>query len=455
MRWWIPVSLMCWCAAHAQSGPGIRWQATPLQGFAEFHGLLASGDRLLAWGDAGADSVRAAVACWFDGETGETLGSWRDTRSRSRFWGSREDEGGFLLVGEARRGDGPSRPMLLRLDQQGDSLWLREPDWGGDCVLRAVVPLTAGGWLVGGERDHQALLARLDGQGDTLWTREFEFFPEYDDVFYDVDELADGRLVACGQTYHDSHEWTSRYAVLAWFDMDGALLDLFQPYDAQMFDVEPLADGRMALTGDFQFAYLPVWLGTSSQDMTHHYFGVRERDMQGTAIRACPDGGLAVGGRWQTAEGEMAALLLRLDSQGEELWRMGYDVCGIDMGWGLVSGDDGSHRLAGFCMPSRTAFVLATHSEGSPVAPPHRQTTEDPRMAVDWAGIQLRWERPVTEAMIVELFNLAGQRVSITSIAPGRNVEHLRWDTLAAGAYVLRLSSPTTSLSWLVPWQPR
>jgi len=453
MRMWIFLLVMVCNAAHAQFGPGIRWQATPVDGFAEFHGLLSSNGRLLAWGDAGADSTRLAQLQWIDNETGELLGSWRDSRSRSRFWAAKEDEEGYLLVGEVKRADGLLRPFLLRLDTDGDSLWARESDWGAACALRSVVPLAAGGWLVGGERNHQALLARLDTQGDTIWTREFEFFPGYDDVFYDVDELPDGRLVACGQTFHDWIEWTSRYAVLAWFDPDGTMIDLFQPYDAQMFDVEPLEDGRLALTGDFQFAYLPVWLGTTSQDMTHRYFGVRERDMQGTSIRACPDGGLAVGGRWQTAEGEMASLLLRLSNQGEELWRAAYDVCGIDMGWGLVSEVDGSFRLAGFCMPSRTAFVLATHTESSPVAPPRRQLVEGPHLVTTREGIQLSWDRPSMDTQTFEVFNLAGQQVTAISISPGKVVERLRWESLAAGVYVVRLNGPAGSWSWVVPWQ--
>jgi hypothetical protein len=438
----------------AQGGPGLHWSATPQAGFAEFHGVLQVGDRLLAWGDSGADSVRNAQLWWLEDGNGDLSASWVDSRPRSRFWGGRSDSNGVLLVGEARRGGSGPRPLLMRLDSQGDSLWSREPDWGADCVLRTVAPLAQGGWIVGGERHEQALLARLDAQGDTLWTRDYEFFPSYEDVFYDVEELPDGRLVACGQTYHDWIEWTSRYAILGWFDAQGNLLDLFQPYDAQMFALEPLSDGRLAVTGDFQFAYLPVWLGTNSQDMTHRYFGVRERDMQATDIRECPDGGLAVGGRWQTAEGEMAALLLRLDAQGEELWRAAYDVCGIDMSWGLVSSPDGSHRLAGFCMPSRTAFVLKTQDESSPVLPAPGLHQESPWMASTTNGIQLRWMRPLGHGGRLDLYNAAGQRVARMALPSGATRVDWKLAGLASGFYLIQQTGAEGEAVWPLIWRP-
>jgi hypothetical protein len=439
-------------AARAQQGPPLDWVATPLPGFAEFHGLLPASGGLLAWGDAGPDTERRAQVLLLSPGADQATWMWMDTLPRSRFHAARTAADGFLLAGEANRGD-LTRPLLMKVDEAGAVLWSSEPDWGGAGALHALAPLAMGGWVVAGERNHQALLARLNEEGDTLWTREFEFFPGYDDVFYDVEELADGRIVACGQTFHDSHEWTSRYAVLAWFDPAGGLLDLFQPYDAQMFALEPLTDGRLAVTGEFQFAYLPLWLGTNSQDMTHRYFGTRERDMLARDLRRCPDGGLALTGRWQTAAGNLANLLLRVDDQGEELWRAGYDVCGFDMAWGLAPAVDGSFFMAGFCMPSRTAFIIGTAPEASAVAPATPRPPALGNLVATTMGLRLELRPSTTEASPLRLYNLAGQELRRWHLPAGLDRMELVLEGLPAGRYFLRVEAagPVRSLpfSWI------
>lgn len=453
---WI-VCLALPLSAFGQTVPSLEWQVFPLEGASEFHGLLTTSDGLLSWGDIGPDASLQAVALLSPLTEGGPAWRWTDAQGgRSRFFSGAPAGQGFLLAGEATRGGAPTRPLLVRLDADGDTLWTREPDWGGTVSLHGLAACAAGGWIATGERDAQALLARLDSLGDTLWTRSFEFFPGYEDVFYDVAELSDGRLVACGQTYHDWIEWTSRYAVLAWFSSAGELLDIYNPYDAQMLALDVMEDGRVVVTGDYQFAYLPVWICQDSQAIVYRQFGTMDRNLMGYDVRACPEGGLALAGRWQTAAGEMANLLMRLDADGQEQWRAAYDICGIDIAQGLARLGDGSYRLVGSCLPSRTAYLLATTSEWGVSVPPSRApASHSITIRPTGAGVRIEWAGNAGAPQALRICNLLGQTIRDLNLSPSSAGQLLIPLTgLPAGNYLMQVVSAAGQETRVVSWLP-
>jgi hypothetical protein len=223
-----------------------------------------------------------------------------------------------------------------------------------------------------------------------------------------------------------------------------------------MLALDVMEDGRVAVTGDYQFAYLPVWICQGSQSVVYRQFGTMDRNLMGYDVRACPEGGLALAGRWQTGVGEMANLLLRLDADGQEQWRAAYDICGIDIAQGLARLEDGSYRLVGSCLPSRTAYLLATTSETDTSVPPAVvRPIGEIIVSTSSAGLRLVWPQGAEAPRSLRICNLLGQTVVEQALAPSSaGFWLLPLEGLSAGTYLVRIDSHSGREARLLTWLP-
>jgi hypothetical protein len=101
-------------------------------------------------------------------------------------------------------------PYLVKFDSNGDTIWeetIGESNF--ECVLTKVFETEDGNLMAGGYRydaginyPHRwGLLIKLNQQGDSLWYRKYKFADDTQCFFRDVIETSDGGFAACGRTW--------------------------------------------------------------------------------------------------------------------------------------------------------------------------------------------------------------------------------------------------------------
>jgi len=116
-------------------------------------------------------------------------------------------DGGFILVGYTTSfGEGGADVYLIKTDSNGNVLWThtyggRYSDYGR-CIKKA---LSGGGYIIAGHTTsfgagrHDVYLLRIDDNGDTLWTRTYGG-PDWD-IAYSVEPTPDSGFIVTGKTY--------------------------------------------------------------------------------------------------------------------------------------------------------------------------------------------------------------------------------------------------------------
>lgn len=116
------------------------------------------------------------------------------------------DSSGYFIIGYSQSfGGGDYDTWLLKIDQQGDTLWTkRYGSWGND-QGKEIIPTSDGNYMITGvtnsapNTNYQAYLLKIDPSGNILWNRY------YGGINYEignsVKQTADGGYIMLGITY--------------------------------------------------------------------------------------------------------------------------------------------------------------------------------------------------------------------------------------------------------------
>jgi len=274
--------------------------------------------------------------------------------------------GGYVVVGGAREtGASPYHVWMVRIDEQGETMWTQsfgEPQWAW---ASAVVALEDGGFAFAGyigelSGDFDMWLVRTTPGGDILWEKTFDI--SLDDRGESIAVLPDGFLIA-GSTTSMS---TLRDGWLVRTDEEGNQLwhQVYGSPQSETFkDVAVAPDGSIGL------------VGMTAQTGTWAHWAVKA-DAQGSllwdktsgdgapfnwaeAVVPMDDGGFTVGGKTNaTGEGNIDSWLLRLDSAGNPLWDLTVGGLGDDDTFDLVRLGDGGLAFAGMAGENGGDFWL-------------------------------------------------------------------------------------------------
>jgi len=274
-------------------------------------------------------------------------------------------DGGYIVAGWR---DGA---WLMKTNAQGQEEWSRLFDPEGE--IACVIQTSDGGYVAAGqtsisEPDCDGWVAKTDAEGRLLWSRTFGSatlpgcvgftVPAYD-VFRSVCETADGSYVMTGETqsYDEAGGW------LVKVDSQGNEQWTRTYGGGSLSSVRRTIDGGFVLVGSrFSTGLIDVWLiKTDSQGEQEwaHTYGGPGRD-EGDDVRQTSDGGYVVGGcTYSSGEGGADALLLKVDSSGEELWSRTFGEERDDGAAAVELTRDGGYIAAG---TRRTAY----YTEGIP-----------------------------------------------------------------------------------------
>ncbi len=237
-------------------------------------------------------------------------------------WGVQQTyDGGYILVGTTESaGAGGSDLWLVRTGPDGSELWNRTVGGEGDEVGFAVLQTADSGFVAAGVAapiggGSSAFLVKTDSAGTILWTMTYGGAGT--DTAFSVVALADGGLVLAGVRGGD------------------ALL------------IKTSASGQQTWAMTF---------GGPADDT------VREVVLSG-------DGGFVLVGTTRlTAEEDSDIWLLKVDTDGKQVWSRTFDGGADDWGQALAATDDGGYVITGSTATSegsnRAVWVIKTDSKG-------------------------------------------------------------------------------------------
>ncbi len=244
------------------------------------------------------------------------------------------DDGGYMIVGNITRiGERKGQMYLLRTDENGDTLWTKRHDEGG----RFIFQTDDGGFIIGGstilywrkneyvEPVYGMLSTKIDSVGDIKWQRQIINSPS---SMICMRETQDGDYIVAGQI--SSHDPVWQHIVIVRIDAncDTIWTRTHGVRDLDfVYDIQQTRDGGYVIVGDTKFLKSGYDIFLLKTDGSGNPLWSRTyRGMRGTAVCQTQDGGyliLAPGGK--DTDGLREISLIRTDADGNRLWRRTYN----------------------------------------------------------------------------------------------------------------------------------
>lgn len=212
---------------------------------------------------------------------------------------------------------GKRTSFLLKLDQNGDTLWSKtyEPYSNTKSVIQAL----DNGFILCGQKSYLIYLIKTDGSGDTIWTKMGGLGFQYGRA-EDAVQLSDSSYIITGSVYHGSDQnvfvskidqngnlmWTKEYG--------GSDDDYAQAMDVVNND-ELIITGNTYSYASGQFTNSDVWLlrlDNNGDTLWTRTYG-NEENNQSADIKSCSDGGFIICGNFPDSD---ESFLLKTDSLG-------------------------------------------------------------------------------------------------------------------------------------------
>jgi hypothetical protein len=328
------------------------------------------------------------------------------------------DDGGYVFTGySVYSGVSDENCVLFKVDENGDSLWIRRYGGTGFEMANHVEQTLDGGYILAGDISFGigdgggAWLIKTDASGDTMWTK----LPtgSLGDEFQSVQQTSDGGYICCGSTWAYGQSW----------DADGYIVKTDDAGDTLWTTVFNLT----------QWDYLLSVCQTSS-------------------------GGFIAAG-WVDFEPPCGAelLLLKADAGGNYLWHRTYEGSQIvSYGTSVRQTTDGGYVVAGYTGGSLEegipfCYVVRTGIDEPSIVQPHHWRDvpstfllHPPYPNPFNAAISISYDIPILGLAKVAVYNILGQQVAVLvddAIAPGSY--SMVWDAgdLPSGIYFVYLSA--------------
>ncbi|MGD9402275.1 MAG: FlgD immunoglobulin-like domain containing protein [bacterium] len=310
--------------------------------------VIAATSILLMWLLVMTVSVQAADPDldWHElyGDSLRDIGTWVETSSTY----------GYVACGfEDFEGSENEDAFLMRLDEYGDTMWVKSYGDSLEDHFMSLKETSDGGYILAGFTERvpynmDAYLVRTDAAGDTLWTSNFDY--GRDEILYRVLQTPDGGFIAAGFTSSFGSS-TSTDILAMKVDVDGneKWMDYYMgPGHNRAYDMCEADDGDYVITGftdvgaqrsDMILLKIAEYDGDS---LWAQVYGDTSLEV-GRGIRTTPDGGFIVAGYKRDYSYDWSrGQLLRTDEGGDTLWTREYEAGGYMFLHGLeIAADNG------------------------------------------------------------------------------------------------------------------
>jgi hypothetical protein len=299
-------------------------------------------------------------------------------------------DGGFLIGGEghvAEPSSGYSQFVLWKFDSAGNSQWAKE--YMDDGVVISVAECEEGGYIFVGHESKgssdQVWFVKVDSQGNMQWSRSATHSEDFANSYLSsVVQTRGGDFIAAGQ-WARSFAWVvkvSSSGELLWSLVYGGV----EGGEVFASAIIETAEGGFAFTGSGPNG--EIWvakIGIVPNDYRDVVgvlcteWSMTYGPLDGFSVIQTSDGGYALGGQNATLgpyiQGSgrhyenQTALLIKVNSAGEEEWRRTYESISFDSIEHLVQTVDSGYALMGYSdklIEGQRVFMLAkTDSTGN------------------------------------------------------------------------------------------
>jgi hypothetical protein len=275
------------------------------------------------------------------------------------------ENGGFLLGGNHfNYQEGAYDIRLFRLNSTGDTLWTRsfKSPYASDWVdLVDMAPVGTNDWLLLGWINGVGLsasaisLIRLDDQGDTLWTRTYGY-PDYYELPTSMIATPDGFLLNC-QTFSPSQP-TRPWFIKINVDGDSLWSRSFSQGgigDEQFETVITTQEGDFLAAGEAvpgMQDYGNVWLmkiSSEGDSVWSRSYGQEDLLEQFLKVIPTSDNGYLTANftaPTSNPDSTKKLWLVKINVQGDSLWSRSFQADNeLVYGVGLLQGNDGDYRV--------------------------------------------------------------------------------------------------------------
>ncbi|MCJ7443654.1 MAG: hypothetical protein MUO26_03840 [Methanotrichaceae archaeon] len=285
-------------------------------------------------------------------------------------------DGGFVMAGFTGSYGKGSDLWILKVNDSGNELWNKAFGGSGEDIGYAVHESSDVGFIVAGASDSYGIgkerlwLLKVDANGNKTWDRLFGgFVSSSGDGAWSVDEAKDAGFVVTGYTQSLGAEkdlWlikTDSLGKKLWDYTFGGSKDDVGMSLVQTRDEGYVIAGR---TNSYGSGGADIWLlkvDSQGKELWNRTFGGQKDDV-GLQVIELEDG-YAIVGRTESFGSTKKAILIKVDTQGNKLWERTYDenTAGIslqttpDHGFVIVGRSESEES-------GRNALVIKTDSSG-------------------------------------------------------------------------------------------
>jgi len=288
-------------------------------------------------------------------------------------------DGGFALAGGTQSfGAGGYDFWLVKTDENGDSLWSRT--YGGNSVdiCFSVIQTQNGGFALAGFTSSFGAggpdfwLVKTDANGDSIWSMTFG--GEFYDECYSLIEAREGGFALGGFTANVRGDEADFMIVRCdergdtlWTHKYGGDGEEWCYSLAQTGDGGIVAAGSTESWGSGGYDFLLVKYDSRGRHLWAHTFG-GEQDENCRSVIQADDGGLALAGStYSWRRGWRDFWLLKTDGNGDSLWSRPFEINSGNFSKSCIQTIDHSFALAGhISREGYDVFVIKTTHDPHP-----------------------------------------------------------------------------------------
>jgi hypothetical protein len=295
----------------------------------------------------------------------------------------RTSDGGFVISGfTTNLYTTVWEPYVIKINQNGDTLWSREPVFStqSSAALSVIETMDLGIVVAGYYYQNSAyagFLVKYDAQGDTLWTKTYPLSSK-SEQFYCVRQTADSGFILSGTQNNNSGTTMDSYPMLVRTDKNGNFLwrktyGTFGYHSG--YGVDIASDGGFVLCGVWNppGENEDAWLIKTNAQGTLQW----DKKIGGSnslelvfCVRRTPDNGYILCGNYFAGLVGISAdlYLVKTDVNGAVLWSKRYGGSDDDRGsWAEPTPDGGfiaCGSTGGFPANNKDLYLVKTNASG-------------------------------------------------------------------------------------------
>lgn len=272
-------------------------------------------------------------------------------------------DGGFILFGySATFGNGQQDYALMKVNAEGDSLWLRSFGGTGSSIGWAGTQASDGGYLIAGNStavgagSSDFWLVKAGATGDSLWSRSYG--GPATEYCYSIAATSDEGYALGGQTRSFGEEFGDMWLVKVnaqgdslWSRTYGGTLREY------CYQVIALTEGGFLLAGytesfgNASVGIPDIWVvrtAANGDSLWSRAYGGTGQEHCYSALRT-DDGGFLIAGRTESyGAGQYDAWLIKISANGDSLWSRTYGGALNETAYSVAPAPEGGYYLAGW-----------------------------------------------------------------------------------------------------------